>query len=36
MCAAALSTVGVRHVYFGCCNDRFGGNGSILSVHKAE
>lgn len=36
MCAAALSAVGVRHVYFGCRNDRFGGNGSILSVHEAR
>lgn len=34
MCAAALSRVGIRRVYFGCHNDRFGGNGSILSVHK--
>lgn len=34
MCAAALSFAGVRHVYFGCHNDRFGGNGSILNVHE--
>jgi tRNA-specific adenosine deaminase 2 len=33
MCAAALAKVGIRRVYFGCHNDRFGGNGSILSVH---
>lgn len=33
MCAAALAKLGIRHVYFGCSNDRFGGNGSILSVH---
>lgn len=33
MCAAALSKLGIRKVYFGCHNDRFGGNGSILSVH---
>jgi hypothetical protein len=25
--------LGVKKVYFGCHNDRFGGNGSILSVH---
>jgi tRNA-specific adenosine deaminase 2 len=36
MCAAALSFAGVRHVYFGCHNDRFGGNGSILDVHENE
>ena len=34
MCAAALAKLGVRKVYFGCHNDRFGGNGSILSVHQ--
>ena len=33
MCAAALSKLGIRKVFFGCHNDRFGGNGSILSVH---
>lgn len=33
MCAAALSKLGIRKVYFGCHNERFGGNGSILSVH---
>ena len=33
MCAAALSKLGIRMVYFGCHNERFGGNGSILSVH---
>lgn len=34
MCAAALSKLGIRKVYFGCHNERFGGNGSILSVHN--
>ena len=34
MCAAALSKLGIKKVYFGCHNERFGGNGSILSVHK--
>lgn len=34
MCAAALSLVGIGRVYFGCRNERFGGNGSILSVHQ--
>ena len=34
MCAAALSRLGVKRVVFGCLNERFGGNGSILNVHK--
>ena len=34
MCAAALSRLGIRKVYFGCHNDRFGGNGSILTVNE--
>ncbi|KAF0704455.1 hypothetical protein AaE_014924 [Aphanomyces astaci] len=33
MCAAALALVQVKRVVFGCHNDRFGGNGSILSLH---
>ncbi len=32
MCAGALSLLGFRSVTFGCPNDKFGGNGSILSV----
>ena len=36
MCAAAIAKVGVRKVYFGCHNDRFGGNGSILSIHNRK
>lgn len=34
MCAAALSRLGVKRVVFGCLNERFGGNGSIISVHE--
>jgi len=34
MCAAALSMLQIKAVYFGCHNDRFGGNGSILSIHQ--
>lgn len=30
---AALSKLGFCEVIFGCDNDRFGGNGSILSIH---
>lgn len=33
MCASALAKVGIHKVIFGCFNDRFGGNGSILSIH---
>ena len=32
MCASALMELGVRHVYFGCWNERFGGCGSVLDV----
>ncbi|EEH59093.1 uncharacterized protein MICPUCDRAFT_15135 [Micromonas pusilla CCMP1545] len=31
MCAGALSLLGCRAVVYGCGNDKFGGNGSILS-----
>jgi len=34
MCAGALSLLGFREVCFGCPNDKFGGNGSILAVHE--
>ena len=34
MCAAAISKLKIKAVYFGCHNDRFGGNGSILSIHN--
>ncbi|KAK2076110.1 hypothetical protein QBZ16_001446 [Prototheca wickerhamii] len=34
MCAGALSVLGLKEVIFGCPNDKFGGNGSILSVHE--
>ena len=33
MCAAALATVKIGRVVFGCHNDRFGGCGSILNLH---
>ena len=33
-CAAALSKLAIRKVYFGCHNERFGGNGSILHVQE--
>jgi tRNA-specific adenosine deaminase 2 len=34
MCAAALARVGIAKVYFGCHNDKFGGTGSIMSLHE--
>ena len=36
MCAAALRMCRISNVVFGCCNDRFGGNGSVLSVHNGH
>jgi tRNA-specific adenosine deaminase 2 len=36
MCAAALATVGIKRVVFGCKNNRFGGCGSLLNLHHAE
>ena len=34
MCAGALRQLGIKKVYFGCANDRFGGCGSVLNVHQ--
>ena len=34
MCAYALNLASVSRVVFGAKNDKFGGNGSILSLHK--
>ncbi|EPR62740.1 putative CMP/dCMP deaminase, zinc-binding [Toxoplasma gondii TgCatPRC2] len=34
MCAVALQCSGVKRVFYGCGNDRFGGCGSVLSFHK--
>lgn len=36
MCASALRQYGIRTVYYGCGNERFGGNGSVLSIHSDE
>ncbi|XP_061991738.1 tRNA-specific adenosine deaminase TAD2-like isoform X1 [Rosa rugosa] len=36
MCAAALSIVGIKEVFYGCANDKFGGCGSILSLHSSS
>ena len=34
MCAGALSLLGFKHVIYGCANDKFGGNGSIIDVNQ--
>ncbi|XP_054802171.1 tRNA-specific adenosine deaminase TAD2 isoform X2 [Prosopis cineraria] len=36
MCASALSFLGIREVYYGCANDKFGGCGSILALHSGD
>lgn len=33
MCASALALLGIRAVYYGCGNERFGGCGSVYSLH---
>ncbi|GJE84810.1 nucleoside deaminase [Phanerochaete sordida] len=35
MCASALRQLGIKEVYYGCGNDRFGGCGSVLGVNEA-
>ncbi|KAF2457854.1 cytidine deaminase-like protein [Lineolata rhizophorae] len=34
MCASILRQYGIRAVYFGCYNDRFGGTGGVLTIHE--
>lgn len=34
MCAEALNLIRVSRVYFGCFNEKFGGNGSVLSLNS--
>jgi tRNA-specific adenosine deaminase 2 len=34
MCASALRQYGIRAVYYGCSNDRFGGTGGVFNVHS--
>ncbi|KAH8548233.1 cytidine deaminase-like protein [Umbelopsis sp. PMI_123] len=36
MCASALRQIGIRKVYFGCGNDKFGGNGSVFHINQDE
>jgi tRNA-specific adenosine deaminase 2 len=34
MCASALRQLGIKEVYYGCGNERFGGCGSVLGVNE--
>jgi tRNA-specific adenosine deaminase 2 len=34
MCSSALRQLGIKEVYYGCDNDRFGGCGSVLGVNE--
>ncbi|KAI9199407.1 tRNA specific adenosine deaminase [Polychytrium aggregatum] len=34
MCASALRQLGIQRVYYGCGNDKFGGNGSVFRIHQ--
>lgn len=34
MCASLLRQMGVRKVYFGASNDKFGGTGGVLNIQK--
>jgi tRNA-specific adenosine deaminase 2 len=34
MCASALRQVGIKEVFFGCRNVRFGGCGGVLGVNQ--
>ncbi|EIM85498.1 cytidine deaminase-like protein [Stereum hirsutum FP-91666 SS1] len=33
MCASALRQMGIKEVFYGCANERFGGCGSVLGVN---
>ncbi|KAL1701066.1 cytidine deaminase-like protein [Schizophyllum commune] len=35
MCASALRQLGIKEVFYGCGNDRFGGCGSVLGVNES-
>jgi tRNA(Arg) A34 adenosine deaminase TadA len=36
MCASFLRQVGIRKVWFGAVNDKFGGTGGVLRVHEGN
>ncbi|KAI1141021.1 cytidine deaminase-like protein [Hypoxylon sp. FL0543] len=33
MCASLLRQLGIKKVYFGCVNDKFGGTGGVFKIH---
>jgi tRNA(Arg) A34 adenosine deaminase TadA len=33
MCASLLRQLGIKKVYFGAVNDKFGGTGGVFSIH---
>ncbi|TGO62851.1 hypothetical protein BOTNAR_0108g00120 [Botryotinia narcissicola] len=33
MCASLLQQFGIRKVWYGAVNDKFGGNGGVLKIH---
>jgi tRNA-specific adenosine deaminase 2 len=33
MCASALRQMGIKEVFYGCANERFGGCGGVISVN---
>ncbi|GBC01882.1 hypothetical protein RclHR1_04370003 [Rhizophagus clarus] len=34
MCSYALRQLRIKHVYYGCANERFGGAGSVFNIHQ--
>lgn len=36
MCASLLRQFGIRKVYFGAQNDKFGGTGGVLNIHRGD
>jgi tRNA-specific adenosine deaminase 2 len=36
MCASLLRQIGVRKVFFGASNEKFGGTGGVLNVHRGN
>jgi tRNA-specific adenosine deaminase 2 len=36
MCASALRQLGIKEVYCGCLNERFGGCGGVLGVNEGS
>jgi tRNA-specific adenosine deaminase 2 len=36
MCASLLRQIGVRKVYYGARNEKFGGTGGVLNIHRGN